>query len=56
MTSARPDRTEAAEYYFHYIDLVADGDIVRTLASQHDETIAYLERIPGWNLYRRTGR
>ena len=46
MTSARPDRTEAAEYYFNYIDLVPDGDIVRTLASQHDETIAYLERIP----------
>ncbi len=46
MTPARPDRTEAADYYFHYIDQVADGDIVRTLASQRDETVAYLERLP----------
>lgn len=46
MTSARPERSEAAEYYFHYIDLVPDGDIVRTLASQRDEAMAYLERIP----------
>jgi DinB superfamily len=46
MTSVRPERSEAAEYYFRYIDLVPDGDIVRMLASQRDETVAYLERIP----------
>jgi hypothetical protein len=38
----RPDRTEAAEYYFTYIDQVPDGDIVGTLASQLPEAVALL--------------
>jgi DinB superfamily len=42
----KPERTEAAEYYFQYIDLVPDGDIVRTLLAQRDEAVAYLEDIP----------
>ena len=46
MTSAKPERSEAADYYFRYIDLVPDGDILRTLVSQRGETVAYLERIP----------
>ena len=28
MTTPRPDATEAAEYYFRYIDRVADGDVI----------------------------
>jgi hypothetical protein len=40
-----PDRTEAAEYYFRYIDQVAPGDICRTLESQAAETLALLQSI-----------
>lgn len=36
--SARPDRTEAADYYFTYIDKVADGDIVEFLEAQSSQT------------------
>src|SRR3954451_10521743 len=32
--SAAPDATEAAEYYFTYINQVPPGDIVQTLAEQ----------------------
>lgn len=38
----RPDRTEAAEYYFTYIDRIHDDDIVRVLAAQRAETVAVL--------------
>jgi hypothetical protein len=41
----RPDRTEAAEYYFTYIDQVPSGDIVSILDAQLPETTAVLERI-----------
>ena len=41
-----PDRDEAAEYYFRYIDRVPAGDIVRTLEEQGNETFAFLESIP----------
>lgn len=34
MTSSAPDRTEAAEYYFTYIDQVGQGDIVEILRQQ----------------------
>lgn len=37
-----PDRTEAAEYYFTYIDKVSGGDIRLTLESQAGETLALL--------------
>lgn len=40
-----PERTEAAEYYFAYIDLVPAGDICRTLESQLPETLALLQGI-----------
>jgi hypothetical protein len=43
--SERPDRSEAAEYYFTYIDKVPDGEVCATLASQADETIATLRAI-----------
>ena len=41
----RPDHTEAAEYYFNYIDRVPDGDILDTLARQRTETLALLRGV-----------
>ena len=40
-----PDRTEAAEYYFTYIDKVPEGDICDTLDAQSVETLALLRGI-----------
>jgi hypothetical protein len=40
-----PDRTEAAEYYFTYIDQVPGGDICETLEAQSGETLALLHGI-----------
>jgi hypothetical protein len=40
-----PDRTEAAPYYFGYIDQVGAGDICAVLAAQLDETLALLRGI-----------
>lgn len=37
MTTARPQRSEAAEYYFRYIDVVPEGDIRQTLTRQRGE-------------------
>jgi DinB superfamily len=42
----RPERSEAADYYFTYIDKVPDGDICRILESQSVEIPALLEAIP----------
>lgn len=36
VTVARPAADEAIPYYFTYIDQVPDGDIVETLANQHE--------------------
>jgi len=33
--TGRPDSSEAAEYYFTYIDQVADGDICAILGAGH---------------------
>ena len=41
----RPDRTEAGEYYFTYIDQVAEGDVRNLLADQLTETLTLLEGI-----------
>jgi hypothetical protein len=41
----RPDRTEASDYYFTYIDQVGAGDIRDALANQLGETRALLEGI-----------
>ena len=43
---ARPDRTEAADYYFKYIDLVPVGDIRDTLETQRSSMATLLESIP----------
>jgi uncharacterized damage-inducible protein DinB len=44
-TTTAPDRTEAAEYYFTYIDQVPAGDICDTLTAQLTETLALLSDI-----------
>jgi hypothetical protein len=43
--TAAPDRTEAAEYYFRYIDLVPAGDIGDLLEAQGRETVALLRGV-----------
>ena len=43
--TAAPDRTEAAEYYFRYIDLVPAGDICDQLVAQGKKTLALLRGI-----------
>jgi hypothetical protein len=40
-----PDRTEAAEYYFKYIEQAGEGDICRNLEAQLPETFALLDGI-----------
>ncbi len=40
-----PERTEAADYYFKYIDLVPRGDICETLHVQMGDTVGMLRRI-----------
>lgn len=40
-----PDRTEAAPYYFTYIDQVPEGDICDLLETQGRETLDLLERV-----------
>lgn len=40
-----PERTEATEYYFNYINLVTSDDILSVLESQLDETTAFLRGI-----------
>jgi DinB superfamily len=41
----RPDRTEAGEYYFTYIDQVAEGDVRNLLADQLTETLTLFDGI-----------
>jgi hypothetical protein len=40
-----PDRTEAAEYYFTYIDQVRDADVLRVLETQGVEAVETLRAI-----------
>jgi hypothetical protein len=40
-----PDRTEAAPYYFTYIDKVPAGDICQILAKQGEQTLTLLQGI-----------
>jgi len=41
----RPQNTEAAEYYFKYIDLITSDDVVSTMKDQRGETVQFLEGI-----------
>jgi hypothetical protein len=43
--TGRPDRSEAAEYYFTYIDKVPGDDILAVLQAQLPETLSVLEGI-----------
>jgi hypothetical protein len=43
--NGHPERTEAAPYYFTYIDLFPDGDIVEVLENQLDQTLSFLSGI-----------
>lgn len=45
MTSRRPDRSEAKDYYFKYIDRIQEGDICAALARQGEETRTLLRAI-----------
>jgi hypothetical protein len=45
MTITAPDRTEAATYYFTYIDKVPAGDIRDVIEAQGPETLAVLRGI-----------
>lgn len=54
MPATRPSPGEIAEYYQKYVDLVPDGDVIRTLEAQGSETVAFLRQIPedrGWVRY-----
>jgi uncharacterized damage-inducible protein DinB len=44
-STGRPERGEAAEYYFGYIDRIESADIVDVLESQLAPTVAFLDRI-----------
>src|SRR5436190_21708799 len=41
----RPQTTEAAPYYFRYIDLVSDDEIVPLIQSQMGKTLEFLEGV-----------
>jgi hypothetical protein len=41
----KPLPNEAASYYFRYIDLVPDGDVLSSLSNQFDETTNFLSSI-----------
>ena len=45
MSPGRPERSEAAEYYFTYIDLVPEGDIRELLETQIPEITAFLSQV-----------
>jgi hypothetical protein len=42
---AKPDASEHAPYFSRYVDLVADGDILGTLAGQIDGTLTELKKV-----------
>ena len=42
----RPAKSEHVDYFSRYIDLVPDGDVLETLATQIDETQALLASVP----------
>ena len=51
--TTRPDATEAAPFYFTYIDQVPDGDICELLEAQGREVVDLLRGIPdGKSRYR----
>jgi hypothetical protein len=53
MMTVAPDRSEAAEYYFTYIDQVPVGNICEVLRTQSDDFVALLKSIPDDESLRR---
>src|SRR5688572_15297958 len=51
--NTRPQRDEAAEYYFTYIDKVPEGDLLATLELQQDEMLELLSSISEEDSLRR---
>jgi hypothetical protein len=51
--STIPDRTEAVEYYFIYIDQVPDGDLFTLLRAQANEIVGLLNSISDEESLRR---
>jgi hypothetical protein len=49
----RPDADECLPYYFNYIDLVPDGDVLTRLERQIVETAAYLDAFSAERAARR---
>lgn len=49
----RPERAEAASYYFRYIDLVREDDPVAALAHQMEDALALFSGISGEHSLRR---
>ena len=48
-----PQRTEAAPFYFTYIDRITGDDILETMKAQLDDTAAFLASITeGRSLFR----
>jgi len=45
-SATKPAKSEFLPYYDRYIQLVPDGDVVSTLASQIDETLSLLRSLP----------
>ena len=45
MRNGRPDRSEAGEYYFTYIDRIQDDDICAVLETQHTGTLGALRAV-----------
>jgi hypothetical protein len=42
----RPERAEASEYYFRYIDQVPDADIIGVLTAQREQVLHLLRGLP----------
>jgi hypothetical protein len=53
VTSTAPDRTEAGDYFFGYINQVPPGDILAILEAQLPETLALLQGISDERSLRR---
>jgi hypothetical protein len=51
----RPDRSEAAEYYFTYIDKVRSDDILQVLEAQSTEALSFFQSIPDSRSLHRYG-
>src|SRR4029079_13539521 len=65
-SATKPAKSEFLPYYDRYIQLVPDGDVVSTLASQIDETLSLFRMLPAsfasysyapdkWSVNKRVG-